>query len=1486
LSDKVQSGPIFLTGNLTDKSDASPSSIIFSYFDRNKDTYGLQGNAEENFKVVKQFRDKVKGNTVVRLQQMYKGVPIFGATQVVHIDSHGVMRVLSGTVVPKLHEQSHLNKTVTITKEDAIKIAEKDLAIDDIKYVKEPTASLNIYLHNKQAYLVYVVELNYGGKLPGRWLYFISADTGDIVHKFNNLHRESVHGTGTGVLGDEKQLNVELNSGKYFLVDSTRGATIQTFDGQNLEELPGVLWEDEDNLFNAPYDSPAVDAHYYVGVTYDYFRNIHNRDGIDGDGSDIISTVHYSTDYSNAYWDGIQMVFGDGDGDEFVPLSGGLDIVAHEFTHGVTEYTAGLIYFDEPGAINEAISDIFGTLVEFYSNRNPDWLMGEDVYTPGIAGDALRSLEDPSKYGDPDHYSKRYVGIEDNGGVHINSGIINKAAYLISEGGTHYSIEVQGIGSGKLGDIFYRALTHYLTAMSTFQHLRSATIQAAKDLYGEGQEVETVKKAFEAVGIKGPSDVEDLEVGGVYEGTFSSVGDVKWFKIDPSSVVFEQSHISIEVAGVDSLITIYPSLEQAEKGLTYFGYTDVYQYIEFPIAWEGPYYIRVVSENEGNFKLTTSAFYKNPVEFEEPEECIAEFAAKKKPTILNQLSTLRAIRDDLLSKSSAGRELVSLYYSVSSEIIDDFLTDKQFGKSLIDDLTKLSPLISELGRIANGEQPSYKISAEEYETLLHLKGIIESKVSNELKKLMDHYWTKFDLEKGDSLAPLLNQLNLSASFETDAEELLVKVKGDISSKQAQLNIRSILSKRTGLRDVSVKPLGNRHITIDDVYVVELNNPKLVDKAMKELEKWNGIVHVEPNYKVRASANDVQYQQQWSLENTGETGGTPGADIGYRNMVKQLQGKTLSNTVIAVLDTGINYELMDFKGVVDTENDFDFVNMDNDALDDHYHGTFVSGVIAAASNNGYSMTGINGHAKILPVKVLDYLGEGTVKSVALGIQYAVDRGAKVINLSLGGPFFSEIIEEQLIYAYEKGVTVIAAAGNEGIEELSYPASSKYTIAVGATDYNDVLADFSNYGFGLDIVAPGVLVPSIAPYGEVELVSGTSIAAPHISAVAGLIYSLRKNTSPNEILKLFQYNSDDLGAKGYDIYYGYGRLNASHVVSAAVNLDKVSAPSVDNVDDNDKVVTGKAQPGVEIIVKKNSSLLGKAKADNTGKFKVNIAPQKAGTVLTIYAENPYGYRSIFVTKTVLDKTAPAAPRVNIVTDKTQTVTGKTEAYAKVTVKAGSSKLGESKAGKDGNFSVKIKPQKAGTILLVTAADGAGNVSVATQTKVQDKTAPSAPKVNKVTDKHKTVTGKAEAYAKIIVKAGSKKLGESKAGKDGNFSVKIKPQKAGTILLVTAADGAGNVSVATQTKVQDKTAPSAPKVNKVTDKRKTVTGKAEAYAKIIVKAGSKKLGESKAGKDGKFSVKIKRQKAGTVLSITATDSAGNTSAATKVKVKSSRK
>lgn len=470
-------------GKLT-KASSEPAATIVKDFVNKKGDFAVQ-NVEKD-----------GSSQIVRLQQEVDGVPVFGSVVVGNVAKDGTLKAVVNDAI-NVKGKPGLAKKATLSEKKAIKLYQK--AIKASEFEVAPKAELVIYPVKDDAVYAYkVTSTVLAGKEPSRWTYFIDANSGKVLNKFDQL----AHATGTTVLGTSATFNTTLSAGKYYLQDTTRGKGVYTYDAKNRTSLPGTLWADADNVFNATYDRAAVSAHVNAAKTYDFYKNTYGRNSYDNAGARLNSTVHYSTNYNNAFWDGTKMVYGDGDGSTFTYLSGALDVVAHELTHAVTEYTAGLVYQNESGAINEAVSDIMGTVAEYSVGSNFDWLVGEDIYTPGVSGDALRSMSNPAAYGDPDHYSKRYTGTQDNGGVHINSGIINKAAYLLGNGGTFYNVSVTGIGVPKLGAIYYRALNVYLTPNSNFSSLRAAVVQSAKDLYGStSAEATAAAKSFDAVGV-------------------------------------------------------------------------------------------------------------------------------------------------------------------------------------------------------------------------------------------------------------------------------------------------------------------------------------------------------------------------------------------------------------------------------------------------------------------------------------------------------------------------------------------------------------------------------------------------------------------------------------------------------------------------------------------------------------------------------------------------------------------------------------------------------------------------------------------------------------------------------------------------------------------------------------------------------------------------------------------------------------------------
>jgi|GEM_PF-928740 len=304
------------------------------------------------------------------------------------------------------------------------------------------------------------------------------------------------------------------SDGTFTLEDNTRGKGISTYDAKNQEEASGTTpFKDDNNVWGEGTDpkrnQAAVDAHYGAAMTYDFLKDVLGRDSIDGKGEKLVNYVHVSENYVNAYWDGEKMSYGDGDGVDSGPLTA-LDIAGHEIAHGLTERTAGLVYRGESGGLNEAMSDIMGAGVEWYaSTKNPDvkfnWTIGETAWTPtnGDPNDGLRYMNDPTK----DGYSiDNYKDYPKQTEVHGSSGIANNAFYLLANGGTNRTSKLEvkdGVGMDKGLKIYYRALAHYMTPSTTFAQARTATIQAATDLYGaDSTEVAKVKESWTAVGVK------------------------------------------------------------------------------------------------------------------------------------------------------------------------------------------------------------------------------------------------------------------------------------------------------------------------------------------------------------------------------------------------------------------------------------------------------------------------------------------------------------------------------------------------------------------------------------------------------------------------------------------------------------------------------------------------------------------------------------------------------------------------------------------------------------------------------------------------------------------------------------------------------------------------------------------------------------------------------------------------------------------------
>jgi bacillolysin len=469
----------------------------------------------------------IAGRVHERLGQYYRGVPVFGAQVVRQMDGRSVVSVMG-----RIYEGLDLNVVPSLTPERAGELA---LSAAPTGSQVQSDIRLGIFPLQDGSY-----RLTYRTRVRSDWTrrdVYVDAHSGEIVRSINGLRTQAVIGEGTGVAGVVKKMSVNEDVGTFQAVDTLRPGWTYTFDFKgSLSRLNAFLntsnlalsdlATDSDNVWQ---DGPTVDAHVYTGWVYDYYFKRHGRRGIDDHNLEVGEIVHplartlapflppdYVGTYVNnaVYLGGGLLLYGDGDGVVFNNTSGALDVVAHEWTHGVTEFSSDLIYRDESGALNEAFSDIMAASIEFYyqplgtSRDQADWQIAEDAFLlpPGY----LRSLNNPGAAGDPDHYSRRqFIGTDiDDGGVHFNLTIATHAYYLAVAGGRNLTsnITVPGVGFNnieRMERIFYRAFVMLMGPSSNFSDARRATLQAAADLYGpNSNERSQVEQAWTAVGVQ------------------------------------------------------------------------------------------------------------------------------------------------------------------------------------------------------------------------------------------------------------------------------------------------------------------------------------------------------------------------------------------------------------------------------------------------------------------------------------------------------------------------------------------------------------------------------------------------------------------------------------------------------------------------------------------------------------------------------------------------------------------------------------------------------------------------------------------------------------------------------------------------------------------------------------------------------------------------------------------------------------------------
>jgi thermolysin len=507
------SKPVFNAGTQDELENAKQISLGIL---RGRAAQRAIGNVDE-FQVQKVEIDDLK-MAHTRVRQSLGGVPVWEGEAIVHLNQDGSL----STVTDDLKESVAVNTQPNLSDKEAINLV-LDSYRGRAKLTQDPTADLWIYRAEDRDHLVYRVTTprvdgSQGTSVP---VTFIDAQTGEKVMEYDNLQT----GTGSSLYSGTVSINTSSVGSTFYMEDLTRkqGTFNMNSTGNESTGTGGTQsrYTDTDDVWNTTIQRAAVDAHYGAAKTFDYYLNVHGRNGIDGSGGPgtttsaatgvglIVSRVHFGSTgrYNNAFWFNNQMSYGDGDGTNFTPLTT-IDICGHEMTHGVTERTANLTYSGESGALNEATSDILGSMVELYSDggtvTGDTWKIGEDAYTPGTSGDALRRMDNPNAVGDPDHYSLRYTGTADSGGVHTNSSIVNHAFYLMANGGTNRvsGVTVTGMGTTDAAKIWYKALTTYFTSGTNFSAARTATLNAATALFGStSAQYNSVATGWCAVGV-------------------------------------------------------------------------------------------------------------------------------------------------------------------------------------------------------------------------------------------------------------------------------------------------------------------------------------------------------------------------------------------------------------------------------------------------------------------------------------------------------------------------------------------------------------------------------------------------------------------------------------------------------------------------------------------------------------------------------------------------------------------------------------------------------------------------------------------------------------------------------------------------------------------------------------------------------------------------------------------------------------------------
>ncbi|PIE32758.1 alkaline serine protease [candidate division KSB3 bacterium] len=391
-----------------------------------------------------------------------------------------------------------------------------------------------------------------------------------------------------------------------------------------------------------------------------------------------------------------------------------------------------------------------------------------------------------------------------------------------------------------------------------------------------------------------------------------------------------------------------------------------------------------------------------------------------------------------------------------------------------------------------------------------------------------------DFRPGEIIVKIHDSLpSVSRSFLANAKNTGSRNLDVLNQQFGVKSVERVFQNKAGGRVLSEdNPLSN-------IMLLRLHDDVDEKTALRSYASLEEVDYAELNYiyHILGEPNDPFLSSQYSLYSSSSNGinAIGGWDIERGDR----------STIIAVIDTGVDYRHEDLSGKV--IKGYDFVNEDFDPMDDNGHGTHVAGIMGAIADNGRGIAGVCPECSVLAVKVITADGSGSNSWIANGIANATNLGARVINLSLGGLENSQTIRMAVQQAYQQGVVVIAASGNDGSGVPLYPAALSEVIAVGATGRYGDRASFSSYGSHLELAAPGEAIYSTLANNQYDAWNGTSMASPHVAGLAGLLFSRNPSLTNQDVRQILVSTAQDLGVGGRDTYFGYGRINAQAALS---------------------------------------------------------------------------------------------------------------------------------------------------------------------------------------------------------------------------------------------------------------------------------------------------------------------------------------------------